>query len=722
MLSALLSLSIFFLYATDHREKLGEEIRVLAKILAFNEVAPLQFNDMDSAKAILTSVQAENDVHRAYLLDNQRNVLVQYRHMDSQEEDDSAVLQKIQHQQAIETPEHLFYALAVRRNGETLGILVLKTSFQQLMQRYQEFAVLLVLLLLFSVILAVILSNRLQGIITKPIKSVENAAAKVALGDLDAQVDVSGNLELAKLSYHFNLMVSSLKESTVSKSHLDNVIASMPDALFLLHEDLTISNCNPVACYWTGKRAEELMGLTLFDLLEGGEKDNRKPVDDLRSALLTEGHFQPATCLVKGDEKSAPLSFSASALKDKGFKTCGYVCIGRDISERVNYENQLQQALITAQMANEAKSTFLSRMSHELRTPLNAILGFAQLQMMSMKKPEFEQFRQGSEEILHAGYHLLNLINDILDLVRVEQNQLKIAIEACGVDEAVVGSLKMVESLLAEHKVQVHYESTPCQVLADFTRLKQVIINLLSNAIKYNKPQGQVWLKVLPLQNDIVRFEITDEGIGIKPEEISLLFKPFSRLPVAQQKEIPGTGIGLSLCRFLVEQMGGHIGVESEPNKGSTFWFELEASEMKSADIVEQTGDLLADTLGEGCVLYIEDNPSNQLLMKSYFDSFVGNLRLLVASSGEEGIAMAKKHRPGLVFVDINLPKMSGLEVVQHLRRQGNSRKMRLVALSADAMTSQIDLAMSSGFDNYITKPLKLTELNQEIESVFLDL
>jgi PAS domain S-box-containing protein len=412
---------------------------------------------------------------------------------------------------------------------------------------------------------------------------------------------------------------------------------------------------------------------------------------------------------------------------DGGF--AGYIGYGWDITDRVAAKTALIAAKDEAERANRAKSEFLSRMSHELRTPLNAVLGFGQLLQSDEIDPLSTAQHARVQELLRGGRHLLRLINDVLDLARIEAGTLQLSLSAVEVADVVGDSLRLVQPMAAERGITLHVAAAPADahaVQADATRLKQVLLNLLSNAIKYSHEGGQVHINWHRNARDRrVCIEVTDNGPGLNMAQQSLLFQAFERLD-AERSSVEGAGIGLALSKWLVDLMHGEIGVTSAPGQGCTFWLQLAAAEGPSVVSVVQSAPLDAPVTparppARGAasvhVLYIEDNLVNQMLMQGMLAQRPA-IVLRLAELPDAGLLMATQAPPDLILLDIQLPQMDGFEVLRRLRQHPATRAVPVVAVSANAMHSDIEQARQAGFADYVTKPLELARLLAVVDRV----
>jgi len=423
---------------------------------------------------------------------------------------------------------------------------------------------------------------------------------------------------------------------------------------------------------------------------------------------------------ISKDGSRFPAIVSITALRDDYDDLIGYLLIGTDNSERKRVEVELLEAMSAAKNANLAKSEFLSRMSHELRTPLGAILGFAQLIESGAPQPTPSQ-KRSVDQILKAGWYLLDLINEVLDLALIESGKLSLSPEPVSLADVMLECQTMIEPQAQGRGIRVSFPrlETPHFVKADRTRVKQVLINLLSNAIKYNAPGGTVVVSCVVNTPGRVRICVEDSGAGLSPEDISQLFQPFNRLGRAATVE-EGTGIGLVVCKRLVELMGGVIGVESAVGRGSVFWFELNLTTKPQPSDIASTAWAIAPEQGPArtrvrTLLYVEDNPANRMLVEDLI-ARQRDMRLLTAEDATRGIEIARASLPDVILMDINLPGISGIQALRILSEDPVTAHIPVVALSANAVPRDIERGLKAGFFRYLTKPIKVNEFMHTLE------
>jgi len=411
---------------------------------------------------------------------------------------------------------------------------------------------------------------------------------------------------------------------------------------------------------------------------------------------------------------------SITALRDDYRDIIGYLLIGSDNSARKRVETELNRAMAAAEKANRAKTDFLSGMSHELRTPLNAVLGFAQL-MESGSPPPTPAQRRNLDQIQKAGWYLLELINEILDLALIESGKATLSREPVSLVEVMLECRALVESQAQKRGIGMTFPrfEKPYFVKADRTRLKQVLINLLFNAVKYNKPGGAVVVEYSLGPAGSIRISVRDTGAGLAREQLAQLFQPFNRLGKEAGVE-EGTGIGLVVAKRLVELMGGTIGADSTVGAGTTFWIELSLTDapMLAAGGAEPATPARPE-LPVGAtprtVLYVEDNPANLELVEQLI-ARRPELRLLSAAEGAIGVEFARAYQPDVVLMDINLPGISGIEAMKILRADPSTAHIPIIALSANAVPHDIEKGLKAGFFNYLTKPIKVNQFMDALD------
>jgi signal transduction histidine kinase len=380
------------------------------------------------------------------------------------------------------------------------------------------------------------------------------------------------------------------------------------------------------------------------------------------------------------------------------------------------YIEAKQRIIVIQQEANrasEAKTEFLSRMSHELRTPLNAILGFAQL--LDMDEHITSQQRGNIEHILKAGDHLLRLVDEVLDIARIESGRMTVSLEPVAVGEVVQEAIDLVLSLAARRGVAISPVACPDDLIAiaDRHRLKQVILNLLSNGVKFNHSGGTVSVECSPV-SDEVRIAVTDTGPGIERNDLDRLFLPFERL--AAEPGVEGTGLGLALSKRLVELMGGSIGVDSAAGAGSTFWLRLPVATEAPRPVPHTPAAPVEAEVAGRTILYVEDNLANLKLIETVLAR--RNVKMVASMQGGIGVELAREHRPDLILLDLHLPDLSGIEVLAQLRSHPATREIPVIVISADATPGQLTRLKNAGASDYVTKPIDVRRFLQLVDEM----
>ena len=498
---------------------------------------------------------------------------------------------------------------------------------------------------------------------------------------------------------------------------------TIPDAIFIHDLKGRFIQINSIACERLGYSNEELLKMTVKEI-DSPEFAAKVPAN--LNKLLETGRIVIESAHVRQDGTVIPVEISSRIIEYAGNPVV--MSVARDMTERKKFEEELIKAKTEADRASIAKSEFLSRMSHELRTPMNSILGFAQLMDMGELTPAH---KKGVDHILKSGKHLLDLINEVLDLSRIEAGQLSVSLEPVRLYGIISETLDIVRPLAAGQNITLEFpESTfnNFHVKADRQKLKQVLLNLINNAVKFNREGGEVKVaceagsKEKGVGMNTVRISVIDTGKGIAPDEIQKLFNPFQRIG-AEISEVEGTGLGLTVAKKLIEAMGGTIGVESEVGVGSTFWIELPRSEGQ-IDRHERNGDFVkpetASVVG-GTLLYIEDNVSNIQLVEQILEVHRPGIRLVTETYGRNAVKLATDYKPDLILLDLDLPDIHGSEVLTLLQAGLKTATIPVVVISADAMAKQIEKLLKTGAKDYLTKPLDVIEFLKVIDESIAD-
>jgi PAS domain S-box-containing protein len=538
---------------------------------------------------------------------------------------------------------------------------------------------------------------------------------------VDVSQRAAAERELARLNATLEERVEArTRELAAERNFIATVLDTVGALVVVLDREGRIVEFNPACEKLTGYALEEMRGAVLWERLIPPEQveDVRREFAVLASTGMPSHHEND--WLTRDGARRWIVWSNASIVRNDG-RVEHVIGTGIDITERKAAERAMLEAKNSAERANAEKSAFLSRMSHELRTPLHAILGFAQLMVLEAKRLSNRQ-RETLKSIQGAGWHLLSLIDDVLDLSKIESGSEPVRLEPVDVAKVVQECVGMTASAAQGASVSIVVEPSAQRrrhVMADATRLRQVLANLLSNAVKYNRARGIVRIRLLDAEERRAALQIEDSGIGMDETQLGRLFEPFNRLG-AESLGIEGTGIGLVICKRLVEAMGGTIGVESRSGKGSTFTVTLHAAEAvarvparpRSAPRVRSRS-----ARGGRTVLYVEDDGANAEVMRRVF-ARRRDLRLVLAKNGSEALELARRHRPELMILDMNLPAMDGLELLARLRELEGTRAVPAIALSANAYGADVARAKSAGFADYLTKPLRVEEFLARLDEI----
>ena len=496
-----------------------------------------------------------------------------------------------------------------------------------------------------------------------------------------------------------------------------SLIESNVDALMTTDPLGIITDVNKQMEALTGCTRDELIGAPFKNYFTDPERAEAGIKLVLSEKKVTD--YELTACA--RDNKQTVVSYNATTFYDRDRKLQGVFAAARDVTERKRFEQELEGAKSAAEKANLAKSDFLSSMSHELRSPLNAILGFAQV--MELGSPPLTATQaQNTDHILKAGWYLLKLINEILDLAGIESGQVSFSREMVSLSDLMLECQVMVEPQASKHGIHMTFPQFdhPLYVNADMTRLKQIVINLLSNAIKYNKENGTVVVDCIVKSPTCIRINVRDSGAGLPPEKMAQLFQPFNRLG-QEGGGVAGTGIGLVVTKRLAEQMDGSIGVESTVGVGSVFWCEMPSAEAPEPASQRREAELWvhpeASTTGpQRTLLYVEDNPANMNLIEQLIERRP-DIRLITAVNGTLGIKLARETLPQVILMDVNLPGISGIEALKILQENPTTAHIPVLALSANAMPRDIAKGLEVGFFRYLTKPIKVKEFMETLNA-----
>ena len=494
-----------------------------------------------------------------------------------------------------------------------------------------------------------------------------------------------------------------------SQQRLRNILDHAPIGVAYTDTEGRIREANPKLREMLGAEGGRLVASRMAKLLH---PEDRPAEAEARRRLLA-GDVPMARwrlrCLA-ADRRMLWAQVSVSVLRDPQGNARRMVWVVEDITEHLALEDA-QRARQGAEAANQAKSEFLSRMSHELRTPLNAMLGFSQLLELDRRQPLAAHQKEWAVQIRRAGWHLLHMINDTLDLARIESGHVELDTHAVDLGELVAGAIALLSSVADKRGVQIDvrlFEQARI-VVGDHTRLKQILTNLLSNAIKYNVDGGRVLISSHTTAHDKVALEVTDTGAGMTAAQLAQLFQPFNRLG-REIGAVEGTGIGLVISLRLAELMGGTLRACSTPGEGSTFVLELPRAVTEPVPLaLDDDADLPIASYNRRVVHYIEDNETNVEVMRGIL-ALRPQIKLEVSTLGLDGLSAIRKRRPSLILLDMHLPDIDGLELLRHLQADPDTAEVPVIVVSADATEARIGQAIAAGASHYLTKPMNIPQ------------
>lgn len=541
-------------------------------------------------------------------------------------------------------------------------------------------------------------------------------AVKFPLRDRDDNVYGIGTVatDITEIRAVADALRDARRESELARARLEAVLDAIADhAIAATDASGTVTVFNRGAERMLGYSADEMIGRNerdvmplIFDPDEVAAVAQQTGIDPGPELFASPEAPHEWSQVRKGGERIR-VEQEVRAIRDTQGRPEGWVLVARDVTDAKRQERELVEARARAEAADRAKSEFLSRMSHELRTPLNAILGFGQLLESAELKPDQSDY---AARITSAGRHLLHLVNDVLDLSRIESGHLELSMRPVNVADVFDEAVALVEPLAEARSIRVQVQTAPAAaVSADRQRLKQILLNLLANAVKYNREGGEITLSAVPLPSGRLRLSVADSGPGIAAPERARVFLPFMRSDAPP--DVEGTGLGLSVSKLLVEAMGGSIGVESELGRGSSFWIELaraDESFEEAAPVTTSHGPVRGAE--PRTVLYVEDNASNRHLVEKILTR-IPEVDLVLASSGREGLRLATQRHPDLILLDLHLPDIDGEGILRRLRSHPATATVPVVIVSADATVDQQDRLTALGADGYLTKPFTIEEL-----------
>jgi len=702
--------ALFYFQACILKQHAVHELAVVGEITARECGPAVRFKDEDAANQILSGLKTMPQVVSARLeLMNQQR-LAFFGTLRDENEIKAARLKsgfRI-------NGDRIILAQLVKLGGTqeaTLYLLAdLHATTSQLVKLYGS---IFGLVLLASLLVAFVLSGQFLRFVTDPILRLADTARTVAdHNDYSARATKMCNDEVGVLTDAFNQMLSQIQAQDGALRKAEEkyrlIFENAIEGMFQTSPSGKCLSVNPAFAQMFGYDSPEELVTSVGDLASMVYVDPAQR-DEFKRLMETQGYVELFEYEVyRKDGAKAWVCENARAVRDATGTILYYEGTVQDVTQRKRVEE--------VERASKAKTEFLSRVSHELRTPLNAILGFGQL--LERQNPTETQ-RARLHHILSAGKHLLGLINEVLDISRIESGKLQLSLEPVCVADALAEAFDLMRPLAAGRKIELSANTdmdAAVYVMADRQRFKQVLLNLLSNGVKYTPQFGQVAVSYYESDNNI-RITVSDTGPGIPANKRERLFMPFERLG-AEQSNVEGTGLGLALSQRLMQAMGGSIGVDSTAERGSKFWIELPrtASPLPKAALQKKVG--ACDPRGIGAnrkVLYIEDNLSNLTLIEELLHERP-DIELLTAMQGKLGLELARQHLPDLVLLDLHLPDIHGREVLRELKSSDATRALPVVVISADATASQIEHLLSAGATTYLTKPLDVSEFFRVID------
>jgi PAS domain S-box-containing protein len=708
-----------------------ETLQSQAAMLAFNCTGVLSFPDSSAANRLLLSLQSQPTVEFACLYDSNGKVLAKYPH-----ESTIKPPQRVPDYTGSQFTESGDVEIVhrVMDRGEFLGTLYLRASASDLRQQILAYAKTVAGMSLLALGVSLLLASRLQRSISAPIQNLAQTATQItSLGDYSIRVHQQTEDELGVLCTEFNSMLDrveksdrALKESQErledrvaertaelrdSESRLKTIIETIPAGILLIDaESHTVVDANPVACRMVGASKETIVGHVCHRFVCPAEC-GMCPVSDLGKTVDNSERL-----LLRAAGDSLPVLKTVVPLTIEGRRLFLEVFV--DLSEQKRAESEIVRAKEAAEAANVAKSQFLANMSHEIRTPLNAVIGFAEILRRTGNQSDEATRQDYLETIYTSGQHLLSLINDILDLSKIEADRLEIELVRCSPHQLISDIISVLRVRALEKRLSLEYEwqsGVPETIQTDPARLRQLLMNLVSNAIKFTK-KGSVRIaaKIVAGEREsqlVVR--VSDTGVGISPEKFASIFDPFVQADSSVTRQFGGTGLGLTICRRIAQALGGEVSVASEVGKGSTFTATINAGSLDGITILDAPA---ADGMGSDRqaqfsplpslsgkqILLVEDGDSNRKLISLLLRE--AGAEVVAAENGRAGSDLALASSFDLILMDMQMPVMDGYAATTLLRQQGVT--VPILALTAHAMTGDEEKCRSAGCSGYIVKPI----------------
>ncbi|TDI47421.1 MAG: response regulator [Acidobacteria bacterium] len=596
----------------------------------------------------------------------------------------------------------------------------------------------------FLILLMILVS--LGRRITEPIAALSRVTKEVADGHFDTKIEIpyQSNDEVGDLTDSFRAMTESLKQTTVSKTYLDKILHSMQDALIVTDAEWNIRTVNEAALSMLEYEEAEILGKNFLSFMEdegkavqdGGGSVDLPSIIELGTADHSVRNLE--TTLIGQSGHGIPVLLSGSIMTDARDQNQGIVCVARDITQRKKAEEELRIAMAAAEQANHAKSSFLANMSHELRTPLNAILGYSEMLREEAEDEGHDDFVPDLNKIHSAGTHLLGLINDVLDLSKIEAGKMELYLEN-------VELRQLVDDVAATIKPLIQKNGNTIEVVCpagesshtDITKVRQVLLNLLSNASKFTK-KGKVTLTAsceTKDGTDWISLAVKDSGIGMSDEQMARLFQAFQQADASTTRKYGGTGLGLAISRKFCQMMGGDITVTSKPGHGSCFTMRLPRVVIDPKQVtLEVDEEPQLPSVDGSSVLVIDDDAAMRELVKRSLSK--EGLDVMTASSGRDGLELARKYRPDVITLDVQMPGMDGWEVLKTLKADPELREIAVIMMTnidekgtgyalgaAEYMTKPVDRArlvevLKKFRDNASTRPVLVVEDDDAVREV----